>query len=259
MSAELPPPTPYPDVNALLRVLLLGVQATLGPRFVGLYLYGSLATGDFDLRRSDVDFLVVTEAELPEGLLPPLAALHARIAISRIRWADRLDGVYMPQADLRRYDPARARLPYLGVGKSLVLAQQGYDWVIQRHVLREHGVVVAGPDLRPLIDPVTSAELQHAVRAVLDDWWAQQLADPAWLRPREYQAYGVLSMCRALYTLTTGALATKPVSARWALTTLEPRWAPLIDRALAWPDEPQPDALPETLDFIRYTLERSRP
>ncbi len=41
-------PTPYPDVNAVLHRLLAEVQAVLGERFVGLYLYGSLAGGDFD-------------------------------------------------------------------------------------------------------------------------------------------------------------------------------------------------------------------
>jgi hypothetical protein len=41
-------PTPYPDVNAILNVLLAAVRAILGNQFVGFYLYGSLASGDFD-------------------------------------------------------------------------------------------------------------------------------------------------------------------------------------------------------------------
>jgi hypothetical protein len=32
----------------------------------------------------------------------------------------------------------------------------------------------------------------------------------------------------------------------------------LIGRALAWPQEPQPESLSETLEFIRYTIERAR-
>ncbi|MCG2770441.1 MAG: hypothetical protein L6435_18990 [Anaerolineae bacterium] len=36
------------------------------------------------------------------------------------------------------------------------------------------------------------------------------------------------------------------------------RWAALIEQALAWPHGPQPDSIVATLDFMRYTLERSR-
>ena len=257
MSDALPQPTPYPDVNAVLRVLCLGVEAALGSRFIGLYLYGSLATGDFDPQRSDIDFLVVTTGELPETLFLVLKALHARLAASGVKWASQLEGVYMPQADLRHYDPARARLPYLGVGEDLVIAQQGYDWVIQRHSLREHGVVVTGPALQPLIDPVGPDELRHAIQASLQEGWPPLLANPARLHHRPYQAYATLTMCRALHTLASGELASKSVAARWAQATLGPQWVTLIDRALAWPDAPQLDALPETLDFIRFTLEQS--
>ena len=38
-------PTPYSDVNAVLDELLSGVKQVLGPRFVSMYLGGSLATG----------------------------------------------------------------------------------------------------------------------------------------------------------------------------------------------------------------------
>jgi predicted nucleotidyltransferase len=59
----MPAPTPYADVNALLSELLGGARAILGPQFVGMLLYGSLASGDFD-SASDVDVLVVTHDDL---------------------------------------------------------------------------------------------------------------------------------------------------------------------------------------------------
>src|SRR5215210_4472239 len=55
-----------PHIDALIRELLAGVQAALGEQFVGLYLHGSLANGDFAPGRSDIDFLVVTESELTQ-------------------------------------------------------------------------------------------------------------------------------------------------------------------------------------------------
>ena len=41
-------PTPYADVNAILGLLLARVERILGDQFTGMYLYGSLSSGDFD-------------------------------------------------------------------------------------------------------------------------------------------------------------------------------------------------------------------
>ena len=56
-------PTPYPDLNSVLRDVVESIQSVLDTNFVGAYLQGSFAVGDFDLH-SDVDFIVVTEEEL---------------------------------------------------------------------------------------------------------------------------------------------------------------------------------------------------
>jgi hypothetical protein len=90
--------------------------------------------------------------------------------------------------------------------------------------------------------------------ALLREWWAPQLLDPALLRSSEYQAYAVLTMCRALYTLQYGAVITKPGAARWAQQTLGEPWAALIQRAAGWRRGMRMDDLPGVLDFIRYTL-----
>jgi hypothetical protein len=43
----------------------------------------------------------------------------------------------------------------------------------------------------------------------------------------------------------------KRVAARWARETLDDRRGALIDRAVAWPQEPQPDSLSEILGFVK--------
>ena len=40
--------TPYPAVNEILSLMFSSVQEILGDQFVGMYLFGSLANGDFD-------------------------------------------------------------------------------------------------------------------------------------------------------------------------------------------------------------------
>lgn len=248
-------PTPYPGINTLLGSLLDGARAVLGDRFAGLYLYGSLAAGEFDPARSDIDFLIAITAELPADLVSALAGMHERIAAASPRWAAMLEGSYIPLDALRRYDPARAEHPHLSMGGGLRVEHHDADGAILRHILREQGITLAGPPPHTLIDPVTPDDLRRAVVDLFHSWWAPVLDDSTRLRPPAYQAYAVLTMCRILYTLHHGAVVPKPVAARWAQAELGDRWAALIDRALAWPGVPLDD-LPQALDLVRYTRDR---
>jgi len=81
--------TPYLDVNAVLHLLLASAQSVLGDHFVGLYLYGSLASGDFNPQTSDIDFLVVTDAHLSDELVRALEALHVRLWNSALPYDQR--------------------------------------------------------------------------------------------------------------------------------------------------------------------------
>jgi hypothetical protein len=185
--------------------------------------------------------------------------MHARITAGGLKWATRLEGSYIPQCALRRYDPTRSHHPALRMDGSFDIDGHGSEWVIQRHVIREHGIVLAGPPPQTLIDPIQPDDLRRAVRGLLREWWAPQLQNPFRLHSGDYRAYAILTMCRALYTLRYGTVVSKPLAARWAQEALGKRWAALIERALAWRhDAPSPGSLNETLDLIRYTLERSQ-
>lgn len=250
-------PTPYPDVNAVLHELLDGVREVLGEEFVGLYLYGSLASGEFDPESSDIDFLVVTEGVLPAETLAELAAMHARIAAGPSRWARELEGSYIPRDAIRRYDPANAAHPTIGIDWPFGVSHHESDWVIQRHIIREQGVALAGPPPRTLIDPVPPEALRRGVLGILRTWWSLQLTDPSLLRTRDYQAFAILTMCRALYTLEHGTIVSKPAAARWAQATLPEPWPALVEQALAWRHDRAPGDVSESLDFIRYTIDRA--
>jgi hypothetical protein len=103
------------------------------------------------------------------------------------------------------------------------------------------------------VEPVGPRELK---RAILDMmwWWEQQLEETDRVAQDGYQWYTVQTMCRILYTMATGEIVSKPTASRWALTHLEPRWHPLIKRAMGWRPPASMDRLEETLEFVRETL-----
>jgi len=257
-------PTPYTDVNAVLHDFLARIQVILGDRFRGKYLDGSLALGDFDPHSSDIDFVVTTDVPLSDAHFVVLRDMHARFDDSGSPWATEVEAVYIPQEILRRGAPAPAWVPRIERGATLVKEHLGSTWVIHWSILRDHGVVVMGPDLRPLIDPIAPQDLRRAMGVIGDVWLESARHDRVGLQRRGGQVYMVRTLCRMLYTLDRGTIVSKPVAARWAHQRLGSRWAALIERAAAWRKDPAYQETPsateigDTLALVEYTLEQCR-
>lgn len=254
MSEYIRPAIPFDEVNAALDEICAGARAILGDRMIGMYVHGSLAIGDFDPERSDIDFLIVTADPLSEKHLSAIAAMHARIAATGLKWSTNVEGSYFPAQALRLHDPSDARHPALRTDGSFGIDGHCSEWIVQRHVIREKGIVWSGPDPETLIEPISSRELRRAVIRLLHEWWEPQLTEPFRLADSEYQAYAVLTMCRALYTIRHGTVVSKPVAGQWAKKELDKRWAALIDLALAWRHGVSMEEMSSVIDFIRFTL-----
>jgi aminoglycoside adenylyltransferase-like protein/nucleotidyltransferase-like protein len=254
MSTRTPQPTPYPEINDFLTLLLSHMHAVLGDQFIGLYLGGSLALGDFHPDRSDIDFVAVTVGEPSPETVAALAEMHARLWTTGGRWARKLDGSYVPQHVLRRWTSNAPPCPFIEEDQFYVTNQGSA--VIQRLIIRQHGVVVAGPSPGLLIDPVTTEDLRNAFRDSLEKWWRPLLENPSWVEQSQKQSFAILTMCRTLYTLEHGSVASKPVAASWAIQTIGEPWTALIEWALARPHNRESDQSALTLRFIQSTLER---
>lgn len=251
-------PTPYPDVNAVLNLLHSNAKRILGRQFIGMYLYGSLSSGDFNIETSDIDFLFVTEDGFSEELISKLEVMHRETWATSLKRAGKLEGAYVPKELIRKHDPNGNPCPTVNEGNFYV-AQLGSDWIIQRHVVRENGIVIEGPNPKTLIDIVTPDDIRGSVMGVLQEWWYPMLEDPAWLRDRDagYRAFAVITMCRVLHALETGTIVSKPKAVRYARTKLDPNWGSLLDRAVAVTSHVGAEvSLDETLNFIRLIREK---
>jgi Domain of unknown function (DUF4111) len=254
--------TPWPEVNRAVERLRDGIGEAVGDQLAGLYLHGSLALGDFFPPASDVDFHAATTGPLADPALERLGAMHAALKAEG-GWTARLEGVYLPLAALRAQDPAGGGLPTVGADWDFHLGPPGPTWVLDRWVTREHGVVVTGPDPLELIDPIDPDQLRAAVLGSLLGYWTERTADGAdlaWLRPRNFQAFAILTMCRDLYLLEHGVVVSKPVAAAWAAGRLGRRWPAMAERALAWRADERPDDrhLDQTLGLVAEAITLGR-
>jgi predicted nucleotidyltransferase len=247
-------------VRKLLEALVSGLRLELGAELIGVYLRGSLAFGDFIPATSDVDVLAVIETPIDATMFARLSALHADLAELPNRYARRLEIAYLDLAALRRFEAGR-RHPTLGQGETLAWIEHGSNWILERWTVRERGVTLLGPDPTTLIDPIAREELVVAVRERLPDWdvWAGQPDDPEWSLPRSHKAYVVETMCRALFTLATGELCSKPRAVAWALGALPEPWRTTVERSRAWRTDAtrDPAIVPEVKAFVRWTAARA--
>jgi predicted nucleotidyltransferase len=252
-------PSIFPDVNEVLNLLHTNAQEILGNQFVGMYLYGSLSSGDFNPESSDIDFLFVTEDVLSDETIAKLDAMHQQAWATSLKRAGKLEGAYVPKELIRKHGPNGSHCPTVNEGKFYV-APLGSDWIIQRHVVREIGVVIEGPDPKTLIDPVTPEDIRSAVFGTLTEWWFPMLDDPSWLHDHEagYRSFAVITMCRVFHALEHGTIISKPKAAQWAREMLGKPWADLIDTAVAVSNHADMDVpLDETLKFIELIKEKT--
>jgi hypothetical protein len=221
-----------------------------------MYLHGSLATGDFNPGTSDIDYLVVTADVISDQRMASLTAMHSRIASIDSKWSSDLEGSYIPRDAIRRYNPGDCHHPRIERGETLRTRSHDSDWVIQRHIIYHHGVVIAGPPPKDLIDPVLPDDIRQAVLDLLW-WWELQLADATRIQRSGYRTYAILTMCRILFTLEHGTVVTKPVAAHWAGETFGERWSDIIGKALRWRSGKALTSLGEVMAFMQFTLDQA--
>lgn len=246
--------TGEPEVDALLPALSAGIASALEPQpcLLGLYLYGSLTSGDFTPGVSDIDLLAVTDGPVTLEVIARLQPMHAEIETRFPRWQDRIEVIYVPRQALATFRTQVSEIGVISPGEPLHILSAGIDWLMNWHQVRHGGQVVAGPPVETYVPDTSVAEYVRAVRehaAACGDWM------PAMRTPRQ-QSYAVLTLCRALYTVRHGHGASKAAAAAW-LAAEVPHYAPLLEQALRWREVAPTDptvadrAYPRTLRFVQ--------
>ena len=259
------PPTPYLDLNQVLQDLVESVQKILGEQFVGAYLQGSFAVGDFD-EHSDVDFIIVSTDDLSASEVQAFQVMHKRLYALECPWAQHLEGSFFPQQILRQPPRSQDLLWYLDHGSRSLIQSGHCNTLVVRWVVREQGILLAGPAPSTLVDPIPVAALRKEIFATMQSWGEEILTHPDHYQNRFYQTYIVLSYCRMLHDLRAGFPGSKRAGAAWAKAHFDASWSGLIDRTWAGRPDParsvrqpaDPADFEATLAFVRMIITEGR-
>jgi len=249
--------TPYPDIDRLLDDLLHRIRQILDTRLVGLYLYGSLVTGDFCPGVSDVDLLAATRADIDQTEFDRLRELHLAFVGNHPEWDNRVEVAYLSVAGLRTFKTQESVMAVISPGEPFHFKAAGKEWLINWWQVRERGVALYGPDPKTLIEPISRQEFLDTVQEHTQHWreWVRDS------RSRKGQAYARLTLCRALYAVVNGEQVSKRRAALWAQECL-PQQVKLIEQALEWRKAEDDEGIeheatfPETECFVHFMIDQ---
>lgn len=193
-----------PDIAVLLSRLGDGLAAR--GDLVGVYAYGSLATGDFSPACSDIDVIVMLEREPDKASLQELAQLHVAVASSSPA-AARLHCLYVPVE--AGSDPDRLHNYWYGDSWHGNRMTQWQLKVMTRAELMSAGVALYGPWPPPGITPVPIEDVQAAVHEEISGYWRRIAGRrKIWLQD-SWVDHGLVVLPRAEALLAKGDLITK--------------------------------------------------
>lgn len=262
------PDHPYPELRDVLNMFVDEISAELRENLVGIYLVGSIASGDFDLD-SDVDFLVVTNTELTEENMRPLQDIQIKIHDIDCYPAKHLEGSYISIGDLNNWDIVGQKKLYYFDNGSTTYEQSTHDnkWHV-RWILRERGIILVGQKPETILRAIPLNELLNEIKTTMLQ--VMKLFEDEINRPLSFfnsrfgQSFTVLTYCRMLHTLHTGTVQSKKAAVKWAKQFVNPRWVKIFDQA--WNEREgvrfgakigqraESTLIYETLEFIKYAI-----
>ena len=262
------PEYPYSELREVLNIFVDEISAELGENLVGIYLVGSIASGDFDLD-SDVDFLVVTNSELTEASMKPLQDIQIKIHEMDCYPAKHLEGSYISVGDLNDWNIVGEKKLYYFDNGSATYEQSTHDnqWHV-RWILRERGISLVGPNPNTILRPIPLDKMYDEIKTTMLQVmkvFQEEINRPlSFFNSRFGQSFTVLTYCRMLHTLHTGTVQSKKAAVKWAKQFVDPKWVRIIDQA--WHEregvrfgakigqKAELTLLYETLEFIKYAL-----
>jgi hypothetical protein len=216
------------EISTLLADLTGGVRQAVGRDLVGLAVYGSLVSGDFDPDVSDLDLVAVTAVDAADLDLASIEAMHAGFAERHSAWADRVEVVYVGQDALRNFRTSAGRIAVISPGEPFHLRPEPPgDWIQNWFLVRESGVPLHGVPPTAWIPAVGWAEFVAASKRYAAELAARDLSRSS----AGSLAYTLLTICRIEEVVIGGTRVSKREAAETALVR-HPRSASVIREAV---------------------------
>ncbi|MEH7087382.1 aminoglycoside adenylyltransferase domain-containing protein [Neobacillus drentensis] len=258
----------HPRIQAILNEYITRMQQVLPLQ--GLYIYGSIALGDYSLELSDIDFIAVTEARLNSDCIHHVEQVHRLIEKKYPK--PNLNGIYVTGGDLGKLQDEIFPFPSYSDGK---FTPAGYFEcnMVTWYELKESGITILGPDARDLAYTVDWNQLISLMHENLNTYWQRWIVQSEkrlslksaalYLLSSEVE-WGVLGITRLFYTFREHQITSKVRAGEYALQIVPERWHKILQEARRVRKGAKKSLYSskwqrrsDTLDYMRYILQQA--
>ena len=188
------------------------ISDILGSCAPTIYLYGSVALGDFKLGWSDIDILVLTQEPISEDQANQLVHLRQTMLAEDPSnpYYRSFEGGMLTINAFQSGEPDR--VVYWGTSGERITNRYVFDSFSMSELL-DRGILLYGEDVRGRFTRPTYSDLKEDVRRHYET-----IRRYAGETGRELYSYGwLLDISRCIYTLRTGKIIAKTSAGEWAL------------------------------------------
>lgn len=196
--------------SILIKHYITALTEVLSTDVISIYIHGSIATGHYNPKTSDIDMVVVLNPLNKQTLFKKLNVLHN--GLKHFKNGHLLEVSYLTKKTFEdNHLPSEPKL-YVNNNR-LMWADYGAEWYFERHTLLSQGILAYGEELRENIEPVERTVLNEAVLMLLNEQWRPLLEENN--LSDDYMIYGLHTLCRMLFTYVTGITTDKVSAVQW--------------------------------------------
>lgn len=233
-----PNPIPvHPRIHQIISEYMKLLNERRPGLIEGLYIYGSIAYGDYSLSLSDIDFIAVSKHRLEHSDFAEIVEIHRLMQKSYPK--PPLEGIYLTWEDIGRLENIKP-YPYYHAGK---MHESGYFELnrVTWYELRTCGITILGPEVSELaIDMEWELLIRDMEQNLNSYWrnWIEQSGQPLSLKSlsllchRGVAEWGVLGITRLFYTFRENQITTKFRAGEYALGVVPEKWHRIITECM---------------------------
>ncbi|GIN85899.1 streptomycin 3''-adenylyltransferase [Heyndrickxia sporothermodurans] len=215
------------SVEAYLHKICTVFQNRLGSNLVGIYLHGSLAMECFHPENSDVDILVIIKDKIPKELKKKI--IQDLLALNEYPLEM---SILLEHEVIELHHPTPFELHYSKVHRDRYLNDPHYicgdsvdpDLAAHLVVTYERGKCLFGKSIKEVFKPVPPTHYLQSIMYDIENAEQEIVKNPV---------YYTLNLCRVLYYIKEGVVASKKEGGEWGMNAVDERYKEIVKNSLA--------------------------
>lgn len=246
-------------VSVMLYDYCLNLRMYFGSKIYGVYLYNSLALGAFDMKKSDIDFVTIVNEKFTEREIRALKNIHKNL-MRKFKIASKMEGMYIEKKSVGKLNSEIESYPYFA-DKKLNIGYYDLNYVTW-WLIEKYGIDVNGPEVKELNIHISWDQLLQNMDYNLNFYWKGKIRKRFIFLTDYWIEFGVLSLCRILYTVKNREITSKCIAAKEEFNNIPDEYKLILKEALRIREDASGDSFyrspfkreKEAKEFINYVI-----